>query len=337
MAECLISIGSNLGNRWLVIETALAELQANPAISLRRTSQQHVTRPAGGPAGQDEFVNAAALVGTSLQPVELLDFLQSLESRAGRTRDVRWAARALDLDLLLYDDVVWNDERLVLPHPRMAFRRFVLAPAVEVAPNMPHPLLGQSMAQLLAHLDHAANYVAITGVPETAVTELARAATTRVRAQGLLARAPAAQQSEASGGRSVEEELELLHNRCDLIRNVAFTGQSPYAISDFWLEESLAHARELWPIEYHRVESAWLKRRQQVPAPKLLVFVEVTSDDDLCDRQKLSDSHKKSLLAVQRNLLEQMLAPGQPPNLRLNAANPTWNEEEVVAAILAMS
>ncbi len=128
MAECLISIGSNLGDSTLAIDSALSELQSNSAISLRRVSRRHVTQPIGGPPGQNAFVNAAALVETSLSPTELLGVLQALESRVGRTRSVRWGARTLDLDMLLYDKVVMNDEALVLPHPRMAFRRFVLVP-----------------------------------------------------------------------------------------------------------------------------------------------------------------------------------------------------------------
>ncbi|MEO8498411.1 MAG: 2-amino-4-hydroxy-6-hydroxymethyldihydropteridine diphosphokinase, partial [Planctomycetota bacterium] len=83
MAKCLISIGSNLGDRSLAIDSALAELQAHPAISLLQVSSRHITQPIGGPVGQDAFINAAALVETSLAPLELLSVLQALESRAG--------------------------------------------------------------------------------------------------------------------------------------------------------------------------------------------------------------------------------------------------------------
>jgi hypothetical protein len=115
-----------------------------------------------------------------------------------------------------------------------------------------------------------------------------------------------------------------------LLQDVTSTGKEPYAISDFWLDQSLAYAKVLTPDDYQQVNSAWLKCCQQVGSPKLIVFVEVNFDGLLRDQQT------KQLSAVQRNLQEQLLEPGQPPALKLNAANRSWNEEEVAAAILAM-
>jgi 2-amino-4-hydroxy-6-hydroxymethyldihydropteridine diphosphokinase len=264
VAKCLISIGSNLGDRSLAIDSALAKLQSNSAISLRRVSSRHITQPVGGPAGQDEFVNAAVLVETSLPPLELLHVLQTLESNAGRTRDTRWGARSLDLDLLLYDDLVMNDEQLILPHPRMPFRRFVLEPASEIAPEMSHPGLGRNIMQLLEHLEQALNYVAVTGVPGVGKSLgvkslLVKSVAARVGAEGILDRRPA----EHAASPSLQVELEFLSDRCELLRDVRNAGKEPYAISNFWLGQSLAHAKELPPDDYHQVESAWLKCCQQ--------------------------------------------------------------------------
>ncbi len=330
VAECLISIGSNLGNRSRTIDSALAELQANPAILLRQVSSRHITPPIGGPPGQGEFVNAAALVETSLPPLELLSVLRTLESQAGRTRHIRWEPRSLDLDLLLYDALVVNDEQLVLPHPRMAFRRFVLAPAAEVAPNMPHPVLGRSIMQLLEHLNRAPNYVAITGVPGVGKAQLAKSVAARIGADAIVEGQLAGLSGEPSAGRSLQAELEFLSNRCDLLREVAASGNDPYVISDFWLGQSLAYAKELPPDDYQQVESAWMKSCQQVAAPKLIVFVE--TDFDASARNRPAEQH----ITIQRCLREQLLEPGQPPTLTLNAANLSWNEDEVAAAILAM-
>ncbi|MBI2480429.1 MAG: 2-amino-4-hydroxy-6-hydroxymethyldihydropteridine diphosphokinase [Planctomycetia bacterium] len=240
VAQCLISIGSK--------------------ITLLRVSRRHLTPPIGGPAGQSAFVNAAALVDTSLTPIQLLDALQAMESRAGRTRAVRWGPRPLDLDMLLYDDIVMNDARLVLPHPRMAFRRFALAPAAEVAPHMSHPQLRRSILQLLEHLDHASNYVAITGSPNVGKSRLVKAVAARMDALSVLDAQPRRQSNDSSSpSPSLQTELEFLSRRCELLRGVASSGEERYSISNFWLGQCLAYAEELRPEERRQVELALLE------------------------------------------------------------------------------
>src|SRR5262249_40792504 len=140
-------------------------LAAHPAIQDLALSRFHETAPIGGPPGQEPFINAAAAFDTTLSPESLHALLGQIERDLGRTAGDRWAARAVDLDLLLYGEAVVEGARLVVPHPRMAFRRFVLAPAAEVAGEMIHPHIGWSVGQLLAHLDDAAAYVALLGVP----------------------------------------------------------------------------------------------------------------------------------------------------------------------------
>lgn len=331
MAECLIGIGSNLGDRSPVIDSALAELQSNVAIKLRRVSRRHITQPIGGPAGQDVFMNATALVDTSLSPIELLGVLQALESRAGRTRAVRWGARTLDLDLLLYDDVVMNGKDLVLPHPRMAFRRFVLVPAAEIAPNMSHPVLRRSMMQLLEHLEQAPNYVAITGAANVGKSQLVTAVAAKTEAVTVLEGRRSGQSRDSSLWTPLEKELEFLSRRCELLQSVASTDKERYVISDFWLAQCLAYARELSPEDRQQLEVALLDCCRQVVSPKLIVFVESGLDE------ASAGGPTQPHIAIQRNLRKQLLAPGQPPTLRLDAVNQSWNEEEVVAAILAMA
>src|SRR4051794_21691130 len=133
VATALIGLGSNLGDRAAILDAAAAALGAAPGLGSLIVSSYHETAPVGGPPGQGPFLNAAARAATALAPEELLRLLQSIEADAGRVRSVRWGARSLDLDLLLLGDSVIATPTLRVPHPRLALRRFVLAPLAEVA------------------------------------------------------------------------------------------------------------------------------------------------------------------------------------------------------------
>jgi 2-amino-4-hydroxy-6-hydroxymethyldihydropteridine diphosphokinase len=149
----LIGLGSNLGDRRAHLDAAVAALADTPGVAVRAVSSYHGTEPVGGPPGQGGFLNAAVLVDASLDPPALLARLHEIEAREGRVRAVRWGERTLDLDLLLFGDRVIDTPELTVPHLRMPVRRFVLAPAVEIAPAMVDPLTGRSLADLLANLD----------------------------------------------------------------------------------------------------------------------------------------------------------------------------------------
>jgi 2-amino-4-hydroxy-6-hydroxymethyldihydropteridine diphosphokinase len=146
----LIGLGSNLGDRKARLDAAVAALAEAPGIVLQAVSRYHETAPVGGPAGQGDYLNAAAAVETALEPLELLHVLQEIERRAGRVRTVHWGPRTLDLDLLLFGDRVIATDALQVPHPRMAERLFVLAPLAEIAPGAVDPVTGRTIAELLA-------------------------------------------------------------------------------------------------------------------------------------------------------------------------------------------
>ena len=139
-----IGLGANLGDARATLAWAVQQLAAHPAVQLQRVSSLYRTRPvdAEGP----DYLNAVALLTTSLEPQALLGLLQGLEQQAGRERPYRNAPRTLDLDLLLHGQRVLNTDHLTLPHPRMHQRRFVLEPLAEIAPDLQVPSKGSAIS-----------------------------------------------------------------------------------------------------------------------------------------------------------------------------------------------
>ncbi|ACH37636.1 2-amino-4-hydroxy-6-hydroxymethyldihydropteridine pyrophosphokinase [Citrifermentans bemidjiense Bem] len=147
-----IGLGSNLGDRELKLLMAVAELGKLPGTRVTGVSQFYETEPVGG-VPQDNFYNAVARIETTLSPFLLLDELKRVETEVfQRKPSERWGARSMDLDILLYGELVLDSDRLTIPHPRLAERRFALQPLADLAPDLVYPVTGKTVSQLLAAL-----------------------------------------------------------------------------------------------------------------------------------------------------------------------------------------
>ncbi len=148
-----IALGSNWGDeRRDYLEQAVVMLAATPGVVVGRRSSLYETKPVGGPAGQEDYLNGVVEVTTTLSPEELLERLQTIEIALGRVRTVKDGPRTIDLDLLLHGDSIREEPHLTLPHPRMHERLFVLEPLAEIAPGVAHPVLDRTAAELRAQL-----------------------------------------------------------------------------------------------------------------------------------------------------------------------------------------
>ena len=147
--RAFIALGSNLNDPVTHMERAFGEIGKLPGTHLLARSSLYCSAPVGYP-DQPDFINAVASIETALEPHALLEALLAIEQQHGRVRDLRNGPRVLDLDVLLYDDLVCHEHGLTLPHPRMHERAFVLEPLLEIAPDCVIPRVGM-VADCLAN------------------------------------------------------------------------------------------------------------------------------------------------------------------------------------------
>jgi len=259
-----------------------------PGVTLVRVSRYRDTRPIGGPTGQGLFLNGACLLETELSPHDVLDMLAAVENTLDRERGERWGPRTVDLDLLLYDDVILDTNTLTVPHPRMVTRRFVLEPCVEIAPEFVHPLAGCSLECLLDSISMPHPYVAVIGVPGTGAAEVAAAIADATLARLVaappeyavvdsLAAHPETRAGVAPWQRAVESCAKpLLANR--------WRPDPHGTVSDYWLHTvRLAAADSLSAEPSEAFESAFTRLAAETVSPQVAILL-VASPESLEER-----------------------------------------------------
>lgn len=153
LSRCAIALGANLGDPEATLEAAIDTLDQTPQVRVEQRSSWYLTQAIGPP--QPDYINGCAILRTSLSPAALMQTLLDIENQFGRVRRERWGARTLDLDLLLFDNVILNSPDLVIPHPRMGERAFVLIPLAEIAPHWIDPVSQQTIQTLIQNVDTA--------------------------------------------------------------------------------------------------------------------------------------------------------------------------------------
>lgn len=146
--EAYLSIGSNIGNKEKNLNDAIEKMSSLNEIKVEKVSSFLITEP-WGYTEQEEFLNGALKIKTTFSPKELVRALLKIESEMKRERIIKWGPRIIDLDVIFYGDLISDDEEIILPHPRMEEREFVLKPLSELCPYKIHPVLRKSVLKLL--------------------------------------------------------------------------------------------------------------------------------------------------------------------------------------------
>ncbi len=346
MPAALIALGSNLGNKQHNVQQAFQLLHTHENINVVAQSGLHTSQPAGGPGGQQEFVNAAVAVNTTLDPHALLREMWQIEDALGRERVQHWGPRTLDLDLLLFDQQVIDTADLQVPHPRMAHRRFVLEPATEAAPQMKHPRLRLTVQQMLDHLNNSPPYFALTGATgcgkSTLMADVAEVAGLR-RIDEPVDDASLTDYYGDPENAAWHVEMQILRLRTRLLDAASQMPQfaSGGAISDFWFDQALAFARIALPDKaFEQYQTAWIEASQKVIQPRLVVVLQTTPGETRRRIHHRGRHYELQLseadLATLQNGIEQIAHHTQTPLLYLNGANRDAARAELLATIEAM-
>lgn len=355
MPVCLIGLGSNQGDRGAVLAAAIEKLAGHPRIELIAQSALCETAAIGGPKDQPRFLNGALKLETTLRPREMFEYMQRIETELGRRREERWGPRTIDLDLLLYDELTLDSPELTLPHPRMAWRRFVLEPAAEIAAEMIHPTTCWNVARLLEHINTTPPYIAITGGIAAGKSRLAERLAAELPAR-LIEERPDWKRLESfyadPSASAWETEMEFLDHRVELlgekgvrnlfceVRERPFRQKVPdtfFSVSDFWFAQSAAFARSWLPEDrIDEYTERFERLLSSVARPRLIVLLDEPADTLLERVRQRGRSCERRLTVeqldrIRREVAGRAASPGIGPVLRFQGED----HEAIVAEVLA--
>jgi 2-amino-4-hydroxy-6-hydroxymethyldihydropteridine diphosphokinase len=154
VTSVLLSLGSNTGNSSRNLKDAIGYLHSMNSTDVVKISSVYKTAP-WGKTDQSDFLNQSVLISTYLTVVELMENILSIEKQMGRVREEKWGPRIIDIDIILFGDEVVSSAQVVVPHPFMQERKFVLEPSLEIAAEMVHPVLNKTVAQLLVSCEQS--------------------------------------------------------------------------------------------------------------------------------------------------------------------------------------
>ncbi len=331
MSRFLLGLGSNLGNRRTVLRHATSKVAGLRGCQLLARSRWYETSPIGGPTGQGDFLNGALLLECSSPPHTLALELQAIETQLGRNRAIRWDARAIDLDLLLGGSQVVATPELMIPHPRMSFRKFVLEPAAEIAGFMVDPVSGWTVSRLLAHLVGAPRYVAVTSAEPAIASWLVGELCQELRCLRLEATFPAL---KGAGDSETPPAVEFSQwalaglnkfrweKEPDLLRRLRSAQENlPPVISAFWLDTL--------------VESTQRAQLLETVRPGLVIAVESSAEKKSWGKTKIKKTKSGSTWPElpQASFHEFLNRRGHGPMARIQADDPDLVLQEAIAAI----
>jgi 2-amino-4-hydroxy-6-hydroxymethyldihydropteridine diphosphokinase len=345
MATALIGLGSNLGDRAATLDKAIELLRSESQIRVIAVSSFRPSKPAGGPAGQGEFINACSRLETSLAPEELLTRLLAVEAQVGRVREERWGPRVIDLDLLLYDRVEMKSPTLELPHPRMCYRRFVLEPAAEIAGEMVWPVNGWSVGKLLEYLTQSKPYIALHGTDSSTgpllkgISKATCCRTIERRDEVEFSDSDQAAPWLSSCKLLTASSMKSLKWHAAVIAKDNWPTTDHWTLSDFWFFafqiECDGIPTDLVPKE--KYVALWQTLVERTVKPRLVV----TLQDDIRLHSRGDEPQRRdhaTRLIRERNENAERLSRDSRvgPVLKLSAVNPSLCLREVLAAMQAM-